>query len=382
LAVAAYGLIWWVWRRDLLLPAAAIATVLISVYLTRVESAYTASKALPPAGAFVMLLGIRALLADRAPIVRSWVKPAVTVAAAIFVGASLYSSFLVLRGAEVGPSEHPDEVSSLKSDLLGHPTLFLGNDDYVFWQLYGVTVTAVPGTRPEKRFEYGQPYDFDSVAPDVLNNVDFTIAPRTAYRSEPPASLSKVRTTRSFELWERRGVVLERDTLREGFEPGATLDCSTERGQRLAGRDGWARVWDTPPAFRTLSGTSAALIDPGESRTTTMRLGRGRWELSLQYISRREVTVEVDGEVVGRLPANLARPGPLWRIGEIEQRRAGRRAIRLLVDDDPIGSTNHAALPRGIAATRLDSGRRLVPLREACGRYVDWYTLGSARPRV
>jgi hypothetical protein len=382
LAVAAYGLIWLMWRRDLLLPAAAIATVLISAYLARVESAYTASKALPPAGAFVMLVGIRALLADRAPIRGSWVRPALVVAAVPFVAGALYSSFLVLRGAEVGPREHRDEIASLRDDVLGGTVLFLGNDDYIFWQLYGVPVTAVPGTRPEKRYEVGQPFDFDSVVPDTVNASGFTISTRTAYRSEPPPGLRRVRTTRSFELWSLQRPVAKRHTLPEGFEPGATLDCSTGRGSRLAARTGWARIWTDPPAFRSLHGTPASMIDPGEAQTVSMRLGAGRWELSLQYISRRGISVETGGEVVGRMPANLDRPGPLWRIGEVEQTRPGRRTIRLSVDDDPIGSTNHVALPTGIAAVRLDSRRELVPLREACGRYVDWYTLGPARPRV
>jgi hypothetical protein len=310
-----------------------------------------------------MLVGVRAVLAERAPLARGWVKPALTVAAVLFAGGALYSSFLVLRGAEVGPRDHQDELVGLRDEMLGSNALFLGNDDYVYWQLYGVPIAALPATRPQKAFEYGQPYDFDSVAPETIDEAGFTITTRTAYRSEPPPNLRRLRATRSYELWRRHGPTPERRTLREGFEPGATLDCSTRSGRRLAAEPGWAWIWDTPPVFRSLNATTASAIDPGESRDTAIRLGPGRWELSLQYISRRAIEV-------------------LWRIGEVEQRRDGRRRIELSVDDDPIGSTNHAALPTGIAAARIDSRRHLVPLREACGRYVDWYALGSARPRV
>jgi len=382
LAVAAYGLLWWLWRRDLAVPAAAIATVLISVYLARVESAYTASKALAPAGAFVMLVSIRALLEPVPPVSWRWARPALIGAAVLFAGGALYSSFLVLRGAEVGPRDHQEELVDLRREMLGSNALYLGNDDYIYWELYGVPVAAIPTTRSEKTYAYGQPFDFDSVSPEVFNSAEFTIVTRTAYRSEQPANLHKIRTTPSFELWQRRGTVPARRTLTEGFEPGAVLDCSHARGRSLAARSGWARVWTTPPRFLPLTASTAGAIYPGDSADTTLKLGRGRWEISLQYISRRGMSVDLGEGVGGSLPANLERPGPLWRIGELDQRRPGVRHITLSVDDDPIGSTNHPALITGIAAARVDGARELVPLHTACGRYVDWYTLGSARPRV
>ena len=53
--------------------------------------------------------------------------------------------------------------------------------------------------------------------------------------------------------------------------------------------------------------------------------------------------------------------------------------VRLAVDDPaPRGlhSGMHLGTPGRIAAVRTDVPARTVPLRRACGRYVDWYRAG------
>jgi hypothetical protein len=159
------------------------------------------------------------------------------------------------------------------------------------------------------------------------------------------------------------------------------LDCSRSSERGLSRLEGWARVWAQPPRAVELP-QHARSIPAGDRQGTSVFLPRGRWEMSLQYVSPRRIDVSLGDGAGGWLAPNLARPGPVWRVAEIAQRRAGRRPLVLDVEEDELGSENHPALPTAALFVRTDAPRRLVPLREACGRYVDWYTLGPKRPRV
>ncbi len=386
IAVAAYGGLWWLWRRDLAVPAAVAAAVLIAVRLSDTESAYTASKALVPAGALVMVMSMRALLADPPAIRGSGWRWIAFAAAAVFAASALWSSFLVLRGGEVGPRDHADELAGLVPEMEGERVLFLGHDDYAPWELRGAQALVLPTTRPEKRWQYGQPYDFDSVEPATIDAAPFAITTRTAFASEAPPNLRRLRTTPSYVLWQRRGTTPPRQVLpSEGMQPGAVLDCSRRRDRRLSERPGWARVWTSRPRLVGLPPEIGG-IPAGERRQTSVFLPAGRWEVSLQLISRQRVHVDLGRGERGSVVPNLERPGPIWRAAELTQPRAGRRRLRLSVEGEPLGAKlgaeNHPGSLFAAAFVRTDAPRRLVPLREACGRYVDWYTLGAKRPRV
>jgi hypothetical protein len=109
----------------------------------------------------------------------------------------------------------------------------------------------------------------------------------------------------------------------------------------------------------------------------------GRWEISMQYASPQVLTVSTSTGQGWRLPPNLDRIGPYWRVGVITTRRPStvrlglhleRAAASILTADSqysPLGA---------IAAVRTDRPARWVPLRRACGRYVDRYTIQRAGP--
>lgn len=380
IAVVVCGGLWWLWRRDMVVPAAGIAAVALLVYLGRVESPYTASKALAPAGALAMLIAIRPLLTTgRLPsrLPRLAVRLAQAAIAALFVGASLWSSYLVLRGAQVGPRPHPEELAELQPEVEGRETLFLGDDDFLRAELPGVLTHRVAYPRAEKSHSYGEPLDFDSVPAGGLVGIEYVIAPRTKFSSELPASFRIVRSTGSFDLWRRNGPLADRRTLAEDFEPGAVLDCDTRAGRDLAGKAGRARIWTVPPVVAEIPQPPIAYL-PGDVRTGRIALPPGRWELSAQYTSPQDVAVEVDGRPLATLPAARDRPGPYWRIGELDQPRRETRRLRFAIDADPLDSQTHVASLTRVAAVRVDAPKRTVPLREACGRYVDWYVLNAA----
>jgi hypothetical protein len=54
----------------------------------------------------------------------------------------------------------------------------------------------------------------------------------------------------------------------------------------------------------------------------------------------------------------------------ITARPTGRTSIQRLLDVEREGILG------GVSAVRAGAKERLVPIRQACGRYVDWYTSG------
>ena len=126
-------------------------------------------------------------------------------------------------------------------------------------------------------------------------------------------------------------------------------------------------------------------FDAPGSATQTLKLGPGIWQLSLQYHSQVPLTVAATGSAEEvELPPSLdgmylthQGQGAFWHAGEM--RAAGSRPVTVTVS-----AARPSALQRALgvrrqvwlgtlAATR--PGSRQVPLRRACGRYVDHYIL-------
>jgi hypothetical protein len=124
--------------------------------------------------------------------------------------------------------------------------------------------------------------------------------------------------------------------------------------------------------------------DAGSSASRTLQLPPGRWDLSLQYVSRNPIEVSAGGRTTV-LPANLDRLGPLFAAGvtgggrrEVRIRVAAPGAIARLLGARTATRAldSYANQPLGaLVATRHGQPPRRVPLARACGRYVDSYTL-------
>jgi hypothetical protein len=390
LIAVAYGALWWARRRDFVLPAAVIAAALIYLYLREFESPYLAAKGLVVAAPMVMAFAIRPLL-DRWPEGARAPEAQIALAAlaAAFIGIALWSSFNALRGAQVGPRDHLDELATLRPMLEGSQTLYLAQDDFVLWELRGAGITIPVGTaqaisspqvqtRPEKAWQYGQPFDVDSVTADELDKFDYVVTSNSRYASEPPANFEAVRTTRSFRVWKRNGETPRRGTLSEGPDPGATLACETAANRDLSRQDGWARVRPKPVLTQVDGGPSGVAV--GWKPTATLDLPPGSYELSLQYTSPQRVDISGPG-VRAELPATNDRPGPFWRFAELQVERRTKLQLTLEVENPThLRPDTQVAFMYGLAAVRTDKDAQLVPLRKACGRYLDWYTLGRHAP--
>jgi hypothetical protein len=123
----------------------------------------------------------------------------------------------------------------------------------------------------------------------------------------------------------------------------------------------------------------------GRSSEMTLRLGRGTWDISLQYDSVVPVTVSAAG-LSAVLPPNLEPLGPYSSVGvlrlpHVQSVRFVLHYHRLPLPGRLLGSTGETRaptptglVPRGrLVAVQGPFRDQAIPLHQACGRYVDWY---------
>lgn len=356
-------------RRWVLAMAAGVA-VLVWAYSAHTQSPYVAAKALVIASPLVLLLAAQAVL-ERAPTQLRWWRVLAPVLAVLLVGRVLDASWEALRFSKVGPTNHLLELRSLRGLVGRQPTLFLGVDDFVEWEMAGAKVTpayyAYPRVplRPEKDFEYGQALDFDSVTAATLNSFDWVVTTRDAGGSEAPAAMRLVKQTRNFQLWQRVGTVTPRKILNEGPGPAAQLDCNTAAGRALLREGGVAAVrqpWVVEPV---------PPLAPGASASVSLQLGAGTWELESPYLSPLPLKVKALG-LSTTLDANLDRPGPRWPIGRIRLSRAQTVNVTFTVIKHWLTPGSDVATPTSLIATPIGT-EHIEPIRQACGQWVDWY---------
>ncbi len=403
--LAAYAVVWWARLREVAVLAALAACLAIYLQARYFTTPYYDAKALVVAAPLTLLLIGRALVAGlprlsalrerRAARLPTLARAAL---AAAFLVACLLSTSLALLGARVLPSEHYDELATLRPLVEGRATLFIGQDDYVFWGLRGARLSAVVGYvgnaqvpfmhRPEKRFVQGTPVDFDSFDRGNLDRFEYIVAPRGDYLGAPAANWHRVRETSSFVLWRRSGPTPDREILAERAAPGARLDCRRPSLQDLSARAGWAGTRPSPvlgPQTAWRSETGKALVGlganfvtmrAGERSTQQIELPPGRWLLSLQYVSPTPVTLRARGLDV-TLPPVLERRGPYWPAGAVV---SGGRPLtfEVVAGDLPRLARRRQVALGTLAATRAGVPETTVPLSQACGRYVSWYTLAGA----
>jgi len=115
-----------------------------------------------------------------------------------------------------------------------------------------------------------------------------------------------------------------------------------------------------------------SVLAPGGTLTQTLPLAPGRWQLELAYTSPRPVKVTVPGAATTTLPANLDRPGPRWPIGPVLVTHPGGVPVSYRLESEWL-TPESAVAALGAVVAVSQTPERIVPLREACGKYVDWY---------
>jgi hypothetical protein len=395
LGALVYGLGWCWRRRQLGLPAALVAAIAVWVELATTRNIYNAAK-----GLVVIAPIATALIA--APLAAAWsarvVEPrrrrVLLAARAIGVGllfAAVIASLAVLRWAPVGLGPHETELNSMRPLVHGKKVLFLTNDHFAQWelrgaQLYVTSPLYAPGhlvQHPQKLG--GNPIDADNYGSRDLDKVDFIVTSGAPYQSQIPPNWKLALRTPSFRLYRRRGRTPEREPAEPPGAPGAVLDCRNPRvAQSLhappLGRNPRAGTLPAPVVRDTWTGSIA---QPGKTASMRVRLPRGRWDVSLQYVSTTGLDVR-GPRLNQQIAPNYGIITPYWPAGTLT---SDGRPFTLAVTarertwlGQLLGAPypTRTALSPGnaplwhVALTRHGETPRRVSARSACGRYVDW----------
>ena len=390
LGMVVLGAFWGVRRGRWMVPLAAAASMLIWAVSARTQSPYVAAKALVIASPLVLAVAVLPLaeegkrrgrsfaaLFERAPgQLYGWgLGTLLGLALIALVG---HSDSRALRFSPIGPLDHAGELRELSASLQGKRTLFIGNDVFINWELAGVPVGspvlgAVPiHVRPQKKWAYGQALDFDTVPSGTLNAYDWVITTRDAAASAPPPQLRLVWTTHDYALWHRVGTVRPRSTLAEGDMSGAVLDCGAPAGRAVLRSGGVAAVRALPAVL------PGVVVGPGATASVQLPLGRGRWDLSTAYTSADGLWVSAPGFRATLVP-NLDNVGPRWPIGRLTVRTNRPTTMSFEAAADPLFALGRpAGTLTSIVATPVEP-EPVVPVRQACGKYVDWYRPAANR---
>lgn len=390
------GVAWAVRRRELALLAGLIGLSLVYLGTKLDGGLYVQAKALGIVAPLLMLVVLRGLLSPaeapaqaRAPYLR--------LAFAIgFIALAAYSSFLALRDARVAPRAYEAaQLSSFRPQLQGKRVLSLTSDRFTDYYLRGAN-TYSPAKFAEElivpragKFER-LPVDFDSVVPGALDRFDYAVTTTAAYKSAPPSNFTEVDRTDDFILWKREGKTPMIGVLPEEERPGSLLNCRNPKLRAIAAaaeKRGYdtARVQPASVVGKRLFWSPSSMLENGGRIVQPLLLPKGRWQLSIQYYSP-VLDLSVDA---GDLQAKLAPTadggvrfrtdqGPFWPLGtvtssgspiQVTVRAGGLSGLQKLLGVD------QGAEIGNVTAARPDEAREIA-LRQACGRYVDHYSVG------
>lgn len=365
-------------RRQFVLPAAAISAAFLCLYTAHTQSAYVAAKALVVGAPVFMAVSLRWLLTRNG--YERGAGALLLLVAALFCGWAAYSSYLSLRTVPVQAPEPGRELAAFHRITGDAPILFLGIDDFAAWQLRDSPVYSVgsaqvvshPGlaTTTTKPFA-GLAMDFDSMSPQALDKVPYVITTNTPYASQAPANFHLVAHRTLYELWKRIGPTPPFKLFEPPGQPGAILDCHTPAGRAIAARHGTAYLMTQPVLAPGVS------LAAGQAGTASLRLPRGHWEISAEYLSYFNLDFRAES-YAWTMPAYLGRNGPWFAVGQVTGLGVRNPVLVKVTAQRPSPLTTSSVSAVSVyelAATRAPDTRRAVPLHDACGKYVDWYRL-------
>ncbi len=393
------GASWWLRRRELAVPIGLGACIALYLAALPTSGDYSHAKALMIGAPLAMLVVIRPLLAEL-----GWGdarRLAWSTLATIFIGGAVYSSFLALRDAPVGPPGHGAELRAFMPILRGKPVLYAGQDRYAPYELLGAD-THVPlvefpdpevEENPEKPFDTGDAYspiDFDSFSRGTFDRFPYVITGRAAWNSQAPPGFKRIAATPSFLLWKRTGEVPEdRHVLLEGTDAGARAGCDSPEIRILLSNRGRASLFPDVAIAPKASWDGGSQLHTGERTAQAIDLPRGRWHLSLQYFSpfsltlsapgfRQELKPALDGQRPNTI--SLANDGQFWPAGSYAS--GGGRVRFALTAAEPsflqrLSGYDDVAYVGNLVAVRAGK-RRIVPLSAACNGWIDWYESKAA----
>ena len=395
------GVAWWMQRREATVPLALGAGAAVYLASLPFTGDYSQAKALMIVAPLAMLVIVRPLVTQfgRTSVGGSASglgRIAWSALAVVFVAGAVWSTFLALRDAAVGPPGHGAQLEAFLPIVHGKPVLYAGQDRYAAYDLLGAD-THVPlvefpdekvSPNPEKPFDTGDAYspiDFDSFNRGTLDRFPYVITSRGAWNSQNPPNFKRIAETPSYILWERTGPTpRDRHVLLEGTEAGARAHCNSPEVRILLESGGAASLFGETLIGNKPRWSNGSILETGETTSQTLDLPKGTWNLSLQYFSPFGLTLEAPGFKEELIPAldgqrpssiSLNNNGQFWPAGKF---RSPGGKVEFTIEAAPadwlqsLTGWDAKAYIGEIVATKAES-RRTVPLRKACGGWIDWY---------
>jgi hypothetical protein len=396
---------WWMQRREAAVPLALLAGAIAYLASLPFTGDYSQAKALMIIAPLTMLVIARPLVTEFArrraenssrtgvfgPSTLAWSALAV-----VFVAGAVWSTFLALREAPVGPPGHGGQLEAFLPIVHGEPVLYAGQDRYAAYELLGAD-THVPlvefpddavSPNPEKPFDTGDAYspiDFDSFNRGTLDRFPYVITSRGAWNSQNPPNFKRIAKTDSFVLWERTGPTpRHRHVLLEGTEAGARAHCNSPETRILLRSGGKASLFGETQIGTKPSWSNGSILETGETTSQELELPEGDWNLSLQYFAPFALSLSAPGFEEELIPAldgqrpssiSLNNNGQFWPAGRFHS-NGGK--VEFTIDAAPadwlqsLTGWDAKAYIGEIVATKAEPHRE-VPLAEACGGWIDWY---------
>jgi hypothetical protein len=419
---------WWMQRREAAVPLALGAGAIVYIASLPFTGDYSQAKALMIIAPLTMLVIVRPLITElfrtsasksqdpagsraenSSPAgvsgpstgagggsVPGGARLAWSALAVVFIAGAVWSTFLVLRDAPVGPPGHGAQLQAFLPIVHGKPVLYAGQDRYAAYELLGAD-THVPlvefpddlvSPNPEKPFDTGDAYspiDFDSFNRGTLNRFRYVVTSRGAWNSQAPPNFKRIAKTADFILWERTGPTPKnRHVLLEGTEAGARAHCNAPETRILLHSGGTASVFGETVIGDKPKWSDGSTLETGESTTQTLELPKGTWDLSLQYFSPFALSITAPGfkeELIAALDGqrpntiSLNNNGQFWPAGKF-QSKGGK--VEFTINAAPadwlqsLVGWNAKAYIGEIVATKAEP-HRTIPLSQACGEWIDWY---------
>jgi hypothetical protein len=386
---------WWMQRREAAVPLALGAGAIVYLASLPVTGDYSQAKALMIIAPLTMLVIVRPLVTEAFSRVSSmWI--AWTALALVFGAGAVWSTFLVLRDAPVGPPGHGAQLEAFLPIVHGQPVLYAGQDRYAAYDLMGAD-THVPlvefpddkvSPNAEKPFDTGDAYspiDFDSFNRGTLDRFPYVVTSRGAWNSKAPSNFKPIAKTEDFILWERTGPTPHgRHVLLEGTEAGARAHCSSPEVRILLESQGQATLFGETQIGTKPEWSNGSILGNGESTSQTLELPQGTWNLSLQYFSPFALSINAPGFKEELVPAldgqrpntiSLANNGQFWPAGKFESKGGEVEFAIQAAPADWIQSLtgyDGKAYIGELVATKAEP-RKTVPLSQACGGWIDSY---------
>jgi len=416
------GIAWWINRREPTIPIALGAGALLYLASLPTSGDYSQAKALIIIAPLAMLVAVRPLLTEFPRVGRrrddpsnpqsrrddpsnparqigpstGMVRLGWAALTLVFIAGAVYSSFLALRDAPVGPPGHGSELQAFLPIVHGQPVLYAGQDRYAAYELLGAD-THVPlvefpdpavSPNPEKPFDTGDAYspiDFDSFSRGTLDRFPYVITSRAAWNSQAPPNFKRVATTPSYVLWKQTGPTPEtRHVLLEGTEAGAFAGCAAPEVRILLGGQGRAGLFPDAVIGQKGSWDGGTILGAGEETSQTLDLPAGSWNLSIQYFSPFDLTLSAPGfsetlkaALDGQRPntISLGNNGQYWPAGRYESKGGKTRFTLSTADATTLqsltGYDGKAYIGELVAVPAKP--HRTVPLAQACNKWIDWY---------